>query len=733
MLPFGGFVLAACPSDDPVSADTSGSTTEMIDDDSDDSDDTAQTLTTGDSSSSGALDSTGGTDPSPTTGSTSSDEGLCGNGVVEDDEQCDDFAQSSRCDADCTFVECGDGVVNNLATEVCDGDDLLGITCATLGYSEGTLLCDTGCETFDTGGCVAAPELMLSFSAVKQFDFAWEEAPGAEFYRLYQSVAPGEPFLLIGDELTDTSLSLTVSLPARYQASYYLSACNMTTCADSAVVDITSWLGDAVGYIKASNTNANDYFGRSVSLSADGTVLAVAASGESSAATGVNGDQADNSNSSSGAVYVFTRDAAGAWSQHSYLKASNPDPYDGFGQEVALSADGTTIAVGAMSEDSAAAGINGDQADNTLTSSGAVYVFTLDGMGAWSQQAYLKASNPGQFDSFGIDVALSADGNTLAVGASGESSAASGVNGDQADDSAFSSGATYVFTRDGAGSWSQQAYLKASNPDQNDGFGLVVALSADGDTLATGAAAEDSAAAGVDGDQADNSASTSGSAYVFTRDGAGTWSQQSYLKASNCSSNDRFGRGLALSADGLTLAVAASREDSGATNVDGDQDDNSIPDAGAVYVFAQDAMGQWSQQAYVKASNPDSNDHFGGTDTYLLGSSVALSEDGSALAVGAVSESSTAIGLGGDQTNNIAYSSGAVYTFTRDGAGTWASQAYIKAPNTDAYEYFGYSVAYSADSTLLVVGAIYEASNATGIGGNQGNNSANSAGAVFLY
>ncbi len=99
------------------------------------------------------------------------------------------------------------------------------------------------------------------------------------------------------------------------------------------------------------------------------------------------------------------------------------------------------------------------------------------------------------------------------------------------------SGAAYVFTNDGT-TWSQQAYLKASNSGASDQFGWWVAIS--GDTLVVGAPYEDSHAAGVNGDQNDNSATQSGAAYVFNRDGT-TWSQQSYLKASNSEASDYFG------------------------------------------------------------------------------------------------------------------------------------------------------------------------------------------------
>ncbi|KOR28976.1 hypothetical protein TI04_09735, partial [Achromatium sp. WMS2] len=129
----------------------------------------------------------------------------------------------------------------------------------------------------------------------------------------------------------------------------------------------------------------------------------------------------------------------------------------------------------------------------------------------------------------------------------------------------------------------QQAYLKASNAETDDGFGYSIAM--DGDTLVVGAYAEDSSASGG---QADNTATDAGSAYVFTRDASGTWSQQAYLKASNAGAGDLFGWSVAIAGD--TVVVGAPYEDSSAT---GGQADNSASNAGATYVFTRDASGTW--------------------------------------------------------------------------------------------------------------------------------------------
>ncbi len=461
-------------------------------------------------------------------------------------------------------------------------------------------------------------------------------------------------------------------------------------------------------YFKASNTEAGDQFGYSVAVSADTVV--VGAPNEDSNATGVNGDQTNNSAGTSGAAYVFVR-IGGVWSQQAYLKASNTDAGDIFGFSVAVSGD--TVVVGALGEDSSATGVNGDQANNSASLSGAAYVFVRDGFGVWSQQAYLKASNTGFDDWFGFWVAVW--GDTAVVGAYLEDSSAPGVNGDQTNNSAADSGAAYVFVRSGT-TWSQQAYLKASNTDSGDAFGYSVAVS--GDTVVVGAFAESSNATGVNGNQADNSAFLSGAAYVFVRDGFGVWSQQAYLKASNTGSFDRFGYSVAVSGD--TVVVGAHGEDSNATGVDSNQADNSASFAGAAYVFVRDGGGVWSQQTYLKASNTGTSDQFG--------FSVAVSGD--TVVVGANLEASSATGVNGDQTDNSADDSGAAYVFVRDGGGVWSQQAYLKASNTGGSDLFGHSVAVSGDT--VVVGAPTEDSNATGVNGNQTNNSAASSGAAYV-
>jgi hypothetical protein len=375
-------------------------------------------------------------------------------------------------------------------------------------------------------------------------------------------------------------------------------------------------------YLKASNAGSGDAFGSSVAISGD--TIVIGASGEDSSATRVNGDQINNSSSDSGAAYVFVRNG-GEWIQQAYLKASNTGSSDAFGGSVSVSGD--TVVVGATFEDSKVVNTSGDGADDSMSESGAAYVFVRNGA-TWTQQAFLKASNAGFIDLFGASVAISAD--TVVIGAFGESSNATGVNGNQLNNQSSASGAAYVFVRNGT-VWTQQAYLKASNTGRNDLFGVSVSVS--GDTVAVGAEGESSNAQGVNGDQLDNSQTRAGAVYVFARDG-GTWSQQAYLKSDKTARQSRFGVSVGISDE--TLVVGALLEAS----------------FGAGYVFNRRGT-VWMRQGSLTARNSGVGD--------LFGNVVAVS--GSTIVIGADQEAGKAVGVNGSDAGDGAFRAGAAYVF----------------------------------------------------------------------
>ena len=389
-----------------------------------------------------------------------------------------------------------------------------------------------------------------------------------------------------------------------------------------------------------------------------------------------------------GARYPLTIDPI---AQQAYLKASQVTAGDNFGYSVAVW--GNTVVVGAIDEDGSATGVNGT-VNEGATNSGAAYVFVRNGTN-WSQQAYLKASQVFSGDGFGWSVAVS--GDTVVVGANHE------------DSIAVEAGAAYVFVRSGT-TWSQQAYLKASQVSAGDYFGTSVAVS--GDTVVVGAIEEDGSAAGVNG-TANELASGAGAAYVFVRSGA-TWSQQAYLKASQVSANDYFGFSVAVAGD--TVVVGAPFEDGSAAGVNGTANERATT-AGAAYVFVRNGTN-WSQQAYLKASQVSAGDSFGG--------SVAVSEN--TVVVGANLEDGSATGVNGT-VNEAAIEAGAAYVFVRNGT-NWSQQVYLKASQVSANDRFGSSVAVWGNT--VVVGAIDEDGSATGVNGTV-NEARSDSGAAYVF
>ncbi len=311
--------------------------------------------------------------------------------------------------------------------------------------------------------------------------------------------------------------------------------------------------------------------GSAVALSADGNTALV-------------GGPNDNN---MGAVWVFTRDGSGNWTQQGsklvgtgYSAAPNAV---GQGHSVALSADGNTALVG---------GPGDGFSSGTNYGTGAVWVFTRDGNGNWTQQGTkLVGSGAVGAAGEGVSVALSADGNTALVGGS--------------DDNSFA-GAVWVFTRDGNGNWSPQgSKMTGSGAAGGARQGFSVALSGDGNT----------ALAGGPADNPGYPASGQGAAWFFTRDSNGNWSQQgSKLTGSGNAGAASQGYSVALSTDGQTALVA------------GPGDNNS---AGAVWAFTRDSSGNWSQQGNKLAGSGAV-----GTNGADQGASVGLSRDGATALVG---------------------------------------------------------------------------------------------------
>ena len=458
-------------------------------------------------------------------------------------------------------------------------------------------------------------------------------------------------------------------------------------------------------FLKASNNDPGDFFG--VSCSVSGDTIAVGAQAEGSDQTTVtNGPTltANNLQNGAGATYVYKRSGVD-WTQESYLKAPNNDIGDYFGRTVNISGD--TIVVGSPFEASNQTTItNGTTAssNNSWAQNGANYVFKRNGLN-WQQEAYLKAPNSGFNEWAGENSCIS--GDTIAMGVYGEDSAQTTITngtGSNADNTRSASGATYVLKRNGA-IWAQEAYLKTSNSDMNDTFGRSTSIS--GNTIVVGVYLEDSNQTSItNGTLAslDNSKSQSGAGYVFNRVGV-NWSQEAYLKASNADFEDSLGYSSSISGDTIALgAFFESSNQTTITNGDTASSNNSVSRSGAAYVFVRNGIN-WTQQAYLKAPYVDANDTYGGR--------IGLS--GEHLVVGTYNEDSAQTTITNGTTasaDNSKGNSGAAYVYKRTGT-NWSQEAFLKASNSDAGDYFGTCV--SASGNTIVVGAYSESSNQTSI------------------
>jgi uncharacterized repeat protein (TIGR02543 family)/LPXTG-motif cell wall-anchored protein len=304
---------------------------------------------------------------------------------------------------------------------------------------------------------------------------------------------------------------------------------------------------------------ATEQSGWAISLSSDGTIVAIGA---------------PLNEGTPGRVKVYQY-SSGAWSQlGSDIDGEAVD--DQFGRSVSLSSDGTILAIGARYNDG-----NGDNA-------GRVQVYQYSS-GAWSQ---LGADIDGEavHDEFGRSVSLSSDGTILAIGAPGN------------DAGGYRAGHVRVYQYS-SGAWSQLGD-DIDGEAADDRSGGSVSLSSDGTILAIGAPFND------------ESGSDAGHVRVYQYS-SGTWSQLGD-DIDGEAADDRSGYSVSLSSDGTKLAVGAHQNDGNGTN------------AGHVRVH-QYSSGTWSQLGAdingETAGNPDSGDKSGW--------SVSLSSDGTKVAIGA--------------------------------------------------------------------------------------------------
>lgn len=313
-----------------------------------------------------------------------------------------------------------------------------------------------------------------------------------------------------------------------------------------------------------------------------------------------------------GAVKLYKRDPSGAWNLDTQIGSPRPAVGSQYGTAVSMASN--RLAVTQF--------YSGDATKN------GVHLYELTSSGTWLREDSKLPLNLTNNSEFGFAAALARRGDRVVVGAPKENSGSSNVNSTPIYNKP-AAGAAFIYRREvttspvPATNWVQEAYLKASNPDQNDWFGYAVAMDETGDTVVVGAHKEDGNFSGVNGGQDNVGGSLDhdrGAAYVFQRSpGTTNWSQVAYLKPfgfnTNSGGQDYFGWSTAVSGD--TILVGA---------YNGPRD--------ATYVFAR-SNGVWTTRQRLTNSGPT---------TVAFGYAVAI--EGNVAAISATRDSTGANRVG---------------------------------------------------------------------------------------
>jgi hypothetical protein len=409
-----------------------------------------------------------------------------------------------------------------------------------------------------------------------------------------------------------------------------------------------------------------------------------------------------------------------------YIKSSNTGSNDGLGTQVALSADGSTMAVSAPGEDGPS---------NSLPNSGAVYIYRRDGR-KWAQEAMLKSSDGLRDTRLGAkapssyrNMGLSADGSTLAVAAPTRELAG-----------LANAGAVYVFKRAADSSWSEVAQFSASSPTTNDYFGQTVEIAADGTYIKV------SSRNPIGGD-----GTPEGRTHIWRWDGS-VWSNpgaiapfyagdlcptvrmttNAQLLVAACLTPFGQGRLVTYQRTGPNVWTHAadhlyqwSSNPNMALNHDGKV--LALHEGGGIGIFLRNDFA-WVPDGHWLAPN-DRVGHDG------FGHAMEFSRDGNYLAFSDPNWAAT--GAGSMESWNFAFPVEGAVLFLKRRPGSRPEFFYtrlLKAPNPGDLDRFGQSVAFGGpDGHYLAIGAPAEDGAATGVDGNQQSEAAANSGAAYLY
>jgi len=402
-----------------------------------------------------------------------------------------------------------------------------------------------------------------------------------------------------------------------------------------------------------------------------------------------------------------------------YFKSSQPAVAETFGGDVDVSPNGAYFVAAAPNADASGA-----------ANAGSAYVFRRNSEGGWSQRTRLWPAIVQADGGLEMRVAISADGNTVAMGLPNIFHAQTDPN----------SGEVYVFRYSSTSGW-QRTRLPAV---KRGSYGVWVSLDDSGQVLSVG---RDSGA----------------EIYIFAN---GAWALRRAIEdrtspADNCPNGKISGNGRLLveecfngSASTPTRSYLRIHSSYSSSRRDVDlQRSSTIANADQRYGLAVDYTGDWIAaqnfngrmevdifqrvSGWHQLSQKVTAGQWQANKRSLFGQGVSLSGDGSVLAVGDPIDVAQGSGVQRGVLTAGSAPTGAVYVFKRSGT-SWPAQAVIKpnyllGPGGGSAQTFGAVLSLSETGATLAVGQPLESSDAVGIDAAWNNTRRVQSGAVWLY
>ncbi|HUQ08807.1 MAG TPA: FG-GAP repeat protein [Steroidobacteraceae bacterium] len=511
---------------------------------------------------------------------------------------------------------------------------------------------------------------------LKELLFDWEPVPGAVLYRLLVKTSdnPRVYYQPLGERIRRTSVAIPIAVHQQrwLTTRYIVMACNPAGCTRSDEIYPRDLMLDSIGYFKASNTDAGDHFGSQVAMSADGGTLAVSAEGEASGSSGVNAGEYDDSAPNSGAVYVFRRTGR-SWAQEIYIKPPETEAGARFGGGSPV--NGHTLA---LSADGNTMLVGAPSATvNNSVHAGEVHLYKRDALGRWGWIYAFSAVTSVPQDYFGYDVDISSDGLTYRIGS---------MLPQLADGRKL--GRTHIVTYDGV-RWNRtlipqySGTICRSSRMSGDGFTVMQYCQ---DTLEGGTFVR-----------------------TWTRQTNGTWlSNSADLIAPATDAVPK----MAINYAGTWLAV--------------DEGDNGVG------MYRRDRRDRnWTLDTHILSPGMSPGGPYNSWATALEfdrhGDYLAIGDpQGFASGAGVAAQATCCGPQPGDGFIQI-------WKHVAENLPQWVFITQVKAPNPGSDDRFAQSIAFGGLGWYLAVGAPNEASSIGGIDGNQDLEDAPGAGAVYLY